>query len=58
MESHHIVQCTSCEAIVDFIEAEPSEEPVVFSIDECPHCSKSKKEETELKAYYFPDAFM
>ncbi len=58
METYHIVQCKNCESIVDFIEAEPSEEPVVFSVEECPHCSKSKKQEAELTPLYFPDSFM
>lgn len=59
IETHHIVQCTHCESIVDFIEAEPSEEPVVFSVDKCPRCSDTKStEETELRAYYYPDGFM
>ena len=58
IETHHIVQCTHCESIVDFIEAEPSEEPVVFSIDKCSRCGKLKQQENELTAFYFPDAFM
>lgn len=58
METHHIVQCLHCESIVDFIEAEPSEEPVVFTIERCSRCHGTKKDQREITASYFPDAFM
>lgn len=58
LQTHHIVQCQHCEAIVDFIEAEPSEIPIVFSADKCPHCSEQKTTVSKLTALYFPDAYM
>lgn len=58
METHHIVQCLHCESIVDFIEAEPSEEPVVFTIERCSRCHGSKEDQKDVTASYFPDAFM
>ena len=58
IETHHIVQCLHCESIVDFIEAEPSEEPVVFTINRCSKCNGSKEEQRNIRASYFPDAFI
>ena len=58
IETHHIVQCLHCESIIDFIEAEPSEEPVVFTIDRCSKCHGSKEDQHNISASYFPDAFI
>ncbi len=57
IETHHIVQCLNCETIIDFIEAEPSEEPVVFTIEKCSRCHGSKEDQKDISAFYFPDAF-
>lgn len=58
MDSHHIVQCLNCGSIVDFIEAEPSEEPVVFTVERCSHCHGTTADERLLTAYFYPDAFI
>ncbi|GJQ62513.1 MAG: hypothetical protein SCALA702_15660 [Melioribacteraceae bacterium] len=56
--THHVVQCSCCQSIVNFIEAEPSEEPVMFHVEKCSHCHGTRDDEKEVKAYYYPDAFV
>jgi len=58
IESHHLVQCKTCQSIVNFIESEPSEEPIMFYVDKCSHCSGTVEDEWEMTPFYFPDAFI
>lgn len=56
--THHVVQCTSCQSIVNFIAAEPSEEPVMFYVEKCSHCHGTREDEKKVVPHYFPDAFI
>ena len=53
-----MVQCENCQSIVNFIEAEPSEEPIVFNIDKCSKCNGTIEDEKKVHAVYYPDAFI
>ena len=58
IETSHIVQCSSCQTIVSFIPSEPSEEPVVFYVEKCSHCSGTIQDELHMSPRYYPDAFI
>ena len=53
-----MVQCNNCQSIVDFIEAEPSEEPIIFDVEKCSKCNGTVEDEQKVQAFYFPDAFI
>jgi len=58
MDTHHAVQCTCCQSIVDFIEAEPSEEPIIFYVEKCSRCHGTVEDEKHMVPFYYPDAFV
>ncbi len=58
LDTHHVVQCSNCQSIINFIEAEPSEEPVVYNTKKCSHCHGTAEDEREVVPYFFPDAFI
>ena len=58
IDSHHLVQCSNCQSIINFIAAEPSEEPVIFNVQKCSRCNGTVEDEWEMKPYYYPDAFI
>ncbi|MCK5457909.1 MAG: hypothetical protein KAI45_12345, partial [Melioribacteraceae bacterium] len=55
---HHSVQCTSCLAVVNFIEAEPGETPILFYVEKCTHCSGTLEDEKHIVPRYYPEAFV
>lgn len=56
--SHHTVQCKICQSVINFVPAEPSEEPVVFYAEKCSLCTGTTEDERHLEPCYFPDAFI
>lgn len=56
--THHTVQCKNCQSVINFIAAEPSEEPVVFYAGKCSLCTGTTEDEHRLEPCYYPDAFI
>lgn len=54
----HLVQCESCQTILNFIPKEQNEEAVVFYVDKCSSCSGTIQDEMKLTANFFPDSFV
>ena len=58
LDSHHFVQCKCCEAIVNFIPAAPSEDPIVFTVEKCSNCHGTIEDEQIIKQSYFPGVYI
>lgn len=56
--THHIVQCSNCHSIVDFFDMGEGEEPVVFYVRKCTHCTGNEEDEKHLQIFYSPDAMI
>ena len=54
----HIVQCKSCQTIVNFIPAMRNEEPIVFYVEKCSFCSGTIKDEAIFPPQHLRDSFM
>ncbi len=54
----HPVQCKNCQSIINFLPAEPSEEPAIFYVERCSHCNGTKQDEKQITPFYFPEAFI
>ncbi len=54
----HIVQCSSCRTILNFIRATPSEEKVIFNVHKCSHCIGTIEDEWEIEPLYQPDSYI
>lgn len=54
----HIVQCTSCRTILNFVRAAPNEEKVVFTVPKCSHCIGTIEDEWEIEPLYQPDSYI
>lgn len=54
----HIVQCSSCKTILNFVRATPSEEKVVFNVPKCSHCIGTIEDEWEIEPLYQPDSYI
>ena len=46
----HIVQCSSCKTILNFVRANPNEEKVVFNVPKCSHCVGTVEDEWEIES--------
>jgi hypothetical protein len=58
INTHHIIQCRRCRAIVDFIPAEDGEESTVFYAKKCHHCSGTLEDEKRIQPFMYPELFM
>ena len=56
--SSHVVQCSSCKTILNFVRAAPSEEKVVFNVPKCSHCIGTIEDEWEIEPLYLPDSYI
>lgn len=54
----HIVQCSSCRTILNFVRASPHEEKVVFNVHKCSHCIGTIEDEWEVEPLYMPDSYI
>ncbi len=54
----HIVQCSSCKTILNFVRANPNEEKVVFNVPKCSHCVGTVEDEWEIEPLYQPDSYI
>lgn len=57
-EDHHLIECRSCESVVNFFITEPSENPVVFTVETCSYCSGSSKDESHFLPLFYTERFM
>ena len=58
IDTHHIVQCTNCQSIINFIPSDFMEEPVLYYVKKCSRCTGTKEDEWRIIPFQFPDAFM
>lgn len=56
--THHIVQCSSCKTVINFVSALEREEKVVFVLDKCSHCYGSLEDEREIEPLYQSDSYI
>ena len=54
----HVVQCSSCGTILNFVRAAPNEEKVVFNVPKCSHCVGTVEDEWEVEPLYQPDSYI
>lgn len=54
----HVVMCSSCKTVINFIGALKSEEKVVFTIDKCSHCVGTIEDEYEVEPLYTADSYI
>lgn len=54
----HIVQCSSCKTVLNFIRVAPYEEKVVFTVPKCSHCIGTIEDEWEVEPLYQPDSYI
>lgn len=53
MDKAHVVQCSNCHAVVDFIPTEPGEGQIVFNVSKCSKCSGTLEDEKQAVPYFF-----
>lgn len=58
IHTSHIVQCTSCRTVLNFVRAAPNEEKVVFTVPKCSHCIGTIEDEWEIEPLYQPDSYI
>ncbi|MFA3782243.1 hypothetical protein ABRY23_04180 [Melioribacteraceae bacterium 4301-Me] len=58
IQTHHLVQCSNCNSIVNFIEINYNEEPVIFYVEKCSQCIGTKEDENKITIPLYPDAFI
>ncbi len=56
--THHLVQCKNCQSLVNFIRVDEGEEPIVFYVNKCHHCSGSFEDERRIQPFYNPELFI
>ena len=54
----HIVQCSNCQSIVNFLQPEKGEEARVFYVRKCHRCTGTEEDEKKLQFFYFPDLML
>lgn len=58
LTTHHLVQCSNCESIIDFIRIYDGEVPKVFYTLKCHNCIGSFEDETLLASYRYPNLLL
>ena len=51
-------QCQTCHTVIQFLEAEPSEQPAIYYVSKCSLCSGTVEDEKSMVPFYLTDAFM
>jgi hypothetical protein len=54
----HIVQCSSCRTVLNFVRASVHEDKVIFNVDKCSHCVGTIEDEWEIEPLYQPDSYI
>lgn len=58
ISTHHIVQCKNCQSLVNFLPVYEGEEPIVFYVKKCHHCSGSYEDERRIQPLNFNEIFI
>ena len=58
ISTHHIVECENCHSLVNFITVEEGEEPIVFYVKKCHHCSGSYEEERIIQPFDYRELYI
>ncbi|MBE2281216.1 MAG: hypothetical protein IAE91_12550 [Ignavibacteriaceae bacterium] len=58
VERYHVIQCSSCKTVINFVAASKTEEKVVFNISKCSHCYGSVDDEYEIEPLYYGDSYI
>lgn len=58
VKTSHVVQCASCQTVINFVHASPSEEKTVFYVEKCSHCIGTIEDEWEIEPLYTPDSYI
>ncbi|MBA4251941.1 MAG: hypothetical protein C0425_11270 [Chlorobiaceae bacterium] len=53
-ERNHVVQCSSCGTVLNFVLTGKKEKRIVFTIEKCFHCGGTVEDEWEIEAVYQP----
>lgn len=54
----HVIQCSSCKTILNFVRAAVNEEKLVFNVHKCSHCIGTIEDEWEIEPLYQPDSYI
>lgn len=52
IKNSHIVQCSCCQTIIDYIPAEDNEELIVVFVDNCEHCMDLQRAEWGFDTFF------
>ncbi len=54
----HVVQCSGCKTVINFVHALEKEEKFCFVIDKCSHCIGSEEDEYRVEPLYTADSYI
>lgn len=57
-QRYHIVQCSSCKTVLNFIGASDKEDKFVFTVEKCSHCFGTEEDECMIHPVYATDHFI
>lgn len=58
MKTSHVVQCSSCQTVINLVYASATEEKQVFYVDKCSHCIGTVEDEWEIEPVYTPESYI
>lgn len=58
LNTFHVVQCSNCQSIVNFLDLDDGEESIVFYVRKCHRCTGTEEDERKLQFFYFPDLML
>ncbi|MDP4172825.1 MAG: hypothetical protein Q8933_02545 [Bacteroidota bacterium] len=58
VKTSHVVQCASCQTVINFIHAAPNEEKTVFYVEKCSHCGGTIEDEWDIEPLYTPESYI
>ncbi len=57
-DNSHIVQCSSCKTVLNFVRASTNEKRMVFNVNKCSHCIGTIEDEWEVEPIYNPESYI
>lgn len=58
VNTSHVVQCSSCKTVLNFVHAAAHEEKMVFNVAKCSHCVGTIEDEWEIEPLYQSDSYI
>ncbi|MGE5682681.1 MAG: hypothetical protein ACM34K_17575 [Bacillota bacterium] len=58
VKTSHVVQCASCQTVINFIHAAQNEEKTVFYVEKCSHCGGTIEDEWDIEPLYTPESYI